>query len=347
VYQRWPSFLCLIAAVSAAGTGACTEANPAYRKARDARGSGAPDASDGIVAPPGEDADPGGQGEVAGPDQGPAPPLGGTGGSAAPGGQPDVAMEAEGMAETAPPVDTGRPDAAAPDLPPDVADPRPTEGLLVAFSLEKEATTRIGTDYMESDSYGNTLRTYGLTYATDVPPGAPAGSKSLQFNGTNGYAQMTLKVAPINDGAKTIAVWFKSTTSTPSPRTMVSLARLPETTNVGIQLGFDGDWLAGWRYGQNPEFRAPAVRDNWQHAAYSYTGRVPAAGNQMNVHRLYVNGALLSTSNSAMNGSNPLTRAFVGTYDPPDEMFKGFIKDLRIYDRALSDAEIQTLARRP
>jgi hypothetical protein len=337
VYQRWPSFLCLIAAVSAAGTGACTEANPAYRKAGPFRGDGGLPGPDVFSGPPGRDADPVSPREVGGEDQAPEtdgpkeplPPSNVLG--------PDLPV-VDTRPPEAPPADTATPDPA----PPDAADPRPTQGLLVAFSLENEASTKIGNDYSETDAYGNTLLTHGLVYATDVPPGAPAGSKSLQFDGVSGYANLTLKVAPRNDAAKTIAVWFKSTTGTPSPRTLVSLAALPETTNVGIQLGFDGDQLACWRYGQNPEFSGPAARNTWQHATYTYSGNTAGS-----IHRLYVDGQMVGMGSAAMSGTKVLDRAFLGTYDPPDEMFKGYIKDLRIYDHALTDAEILTLARQP
>jgi hypothetical protein len=95
-------------------------------------------------------------------------------------------------------------------------------------------------------------------------------------------------------------------------RSLVSLFTATEVQNLGIQLGFNGS----------------------QRTFSS------------NVHRLYVDGKLLAMFTGTMK-SGALDRARLGTYDPPNELFKGQVNDFRIYDRALGDAEIAALAARP
>jgi hypothetical protein len=113
------------------------------------------------------------------------------------------------------------------------------------------------------------------------------------------------------------------------------VALFNDTTDVGIQLGFDQGRLAAWYYGlPTPLLNAGAKVDgNWHHAAYTFDGKT---------HRLYYDGKLASSVDS-MPGAGAMNRTRLGTYQVPDEMFAGTIDDVRIYSRPLSDAEVMAL----
>jgi hypothetical protein len=77
--------------------------------------------------------------------------------------------------------------------------------------------------------------------------------------------------------------------------------------------------------------------NKWQHVTVTLTG---------STLKTYLNGTLVSTNNSASNNSNG-TAATIGSDIVHGRPFDGNIDDVRIYNRALSDAEIRVLAVTP
>ena len=71
----------------------------------------------------------------------------------------------------------------------------------------------------------------------------------------------------------------------------------------------------------------------WTHVALTYNG------SQL---RLYVNGVQVASgaaSGAIQSSTSPL---WIGGNQPYGEYFKGLIDDVRVYNRALTPAEIQT-----
>jgi hypothetical protein len=84
---------------------------------------------------------------------------------------------------------------------------------------------------------------------------------------------------------------------------------------------------------QNAVGSAPLPLDQWSHLAVTYDG---------SSLRLYVDGSLVSTaavSGSIEPSSGPLR---IGGNSVWDEWFAGLIDEVRVYNRALSQSEIQT-----
>lgn len=251
-----------------------------------------------------------------------------------------VSLDLAADAPVAPPPDAplALPDVAvdrAADRPPDsapadAADPRPTAGLVADWPFNQKPAS--GTTIM---SGGNSAVLHGIVWATEPAPGMPFGSQSMEFDGKTSYVDLTFASLPRAEAPKTIALWFRSTSSTPALRTLVALFTTTEELNLGVQLGFNGTALAAWRFGQaGSEMTAAATLNTWHHGTYTFAN---------NVHRLYVDGKPLGTFTGAMK-AGALNKTRLGTYDPPDELFKGQVNDFRVYDRVLSDAEIATLA---
>jgi hypothetical protein len=286
--------------------GACTAANPAYRGVHGNRDAGADDAA-------------------AVPDEGLREPA-----DVSP---PDLPRKDGEPA----PLDAGaldRPNVSEPvPSPPDSASP-PTAGLVASWPFAKPPSGTTITD----ETGGNTAQLHDVTWSSESAPGMPPGSQSMDFDGKTSYVDLTFAALPRSEGAKTIAIWYRSTTAMPTLRTLVSLFGSAEILNLGIQLGFSGTQLACWRFGAaGAEATAASTLDAWHHGAYTFAG---------NVHRLYVDGKPLATFTGAMK-PGALDRARLGTYDPPNELFKGQVNDFRVYDRALDDTEIAALAGRP
>jgi hypothetical protein len=108
----------------------------------------------------------------------------------------------------------------------------------------------------------------------------------------------------------------------------------------GIIVFADGHWEAeGLMIGfpRRRDRRNAASLNKWQHVTVTLTG---------STLKTYLNGTLVSTNNSASNNSNG-TAATIGSDIVHGRPFDGNIDDVRIYNRALSDAEIRVVAVSP
>jgi hypothetical protein len=321
----------------AAGVVACTGPNPAFKgkvrlgDAGDLSDLGGGGGSDNRGGSPGGGT--GGAGGLAG--QGmPDAFVPGTGGSES---TTDTGLDSTQAAPDAPvPMETGpSPDTATPadtapaDLGPP-ADPRPTMSLAAHWAFDDAAASTLITD-----SSGNTAKLTSVTRTMDSSPGVTGGS-SLNFDGSKSYIDVTMKTALRSQDPKTIALWFRNR-STSGLTDIVTMYNSKEVLNFGAQVGFSGNRLAFWRFGQNnAELTSAAVDDNWHHAAYTFEG---------STHTLYLDG---KPAAPALNGavvSGTLDTVRIGTYDAKIEMFAGQINDLRIYTRALTPAEVAAVAK--
>jgi hypothetical protein len=264
----------------------------------------------------------------------------------------DVALEPE-VAVVPPDVAVLPPDAALapPDLPPvapDVApDLRPPVDLAPDLAADSGVSNSgivahwrldegTGSAIADSTPNGNAGATKGG--ATWVMGGFPnakfANPWSLRLDGQDDYVEITNKNIPGSAAPKTLAAWFKATAPDAIPiRNLVAL--INETSDAGIQMGLDQGRVAAWFFGDlAPRVWAVAkVDSNWHHAAYTFDGKT---------HRIYYDGKIeMSKDITPLSGT--ITRTRLGTWKAPEEMFQGQLDDVRIYARALSDAEVMLL----
>lgn len=285
---------------------ACSKANPAYRiEAAGADAAEEPPPADAAVVPDG------------------SPPA-----DAAPG------------EDLASPEDTAAPDLVAPDLAaPDLAAPDlaadggvSSAGLVAHWRLDELS----GTTAADDTGNGNTGTTKGG--ATWVSGGFPAARfanpGALLLDGQDDYVEIAIKLIPTNAAPKSICAWFKARdTGATVIRNLVAL--INDVTDVGIQVGLDHGHVAAWFYGSPTPLVAahPSVDDSWHHAAYTFDGVS---------HRIYYDGHLETTVDEAPKPGT-MNHVRLGTYQVPDELFAGTLDDVRLYARALSDAEVSAL----
>jgi hypothetical protein len=331
VSLRRPAVWGVLAASAAAAALSCTGPNPAYwvrsidsdaattptdfgapaDDARSFRDAEPPNdgAADRPVAPP----------DLAPVDMGGNPPS-------------DVAFDrsaGEPVAETAPPPPPPPPDAA-----PDViaADPRPTKDLIGSWPFNQGPAS----GNTITDGAGNSAALTSITFGGTASPAVPAG-QAMQFDGSKSLVNLTMTPILKADGNKTIALWFRTLTTTATLSNMVTIFNSKQVLNVGVQLGFNGTKLAAWRFGQaTSEMVAPnGVDQSWHHAAYTY---------EAGKHLIYLDGAQVGQLTATMP-TGDLNQVMLGTYQSGQEMFKGSMNDVRFYSRALSAAEVLTLAK--
>jgi hypothetical protein len=260
---------------------------------------------------------------------------GGTGGSGGAGGTGG----AGGMMDASMP-DVPLPVDRPPDLPPDNPPPPPPDmapastlnmGLVARWKLDEG----MGTSTADSAGGNNNGTLTGATWVTTGFPGAKyANPAALRFDG-NDHVQMTPTGLPANNGRQTVAFWMNYA-SVPGANAEVAVA-LTDGDNGGtrLKLGFKEGRLAAIKSGNNPNLvdAAPPAA-GWHHFAYSYDGTT---------HRLYIDGTMRAMSTVAAD-NGPASNARLGSNFNGTEPYTGLLDEVRVYDRALSAAEIASLA---
>jgi hypothetical protein len=205
------------------------------------------------------------------------------------------------------------------------------DGLLGWWKMDKVDGTAV------ADSSGN-----GRDATIDSTP-ATSGciSNSLVFDGLRSYATF----ASPDACQITVAGWvraeapgislFPHVLDTPGYRLFVRFAD-PGKNSLGFATYTtprNGDWFSG------PDTLHVGM---WYHVAVCYD-----RGSTTNVPTFYVNGVRLAPrAISSPSGNQPpcAGTALIGNNAHRSRAWKGAIRDLRLYNRLLSDAEIQVLA---
>jgi arabinan endo-1,5-alpha-L-arabinosidase len=206
-----------------------------------------------------------------------------------------------------------------------------------------------------------------LTFDDGAAPGVAQGKvaweagklgKAAVFDGSGGHVEIPGAAAldTVNEGSYTIAAWFKPADVPPGKEN-------ENNANYGI-LNKNG-WHEGIRYGndkkfvfehwiagpkpEEPEWKGAGTWENeyepgqWYHVA-------GVVDRPAGVTKLYVNGELINTGDFPANAP---ARAYgkttwkVGTAAPGSAEWawpaKGAIDDVRVYKKALSDADVAAL----
>ena len=167
----------------------------------------------------------------------------------------------------------------------------------------------------------------GATFSPDSRIGAGA----LRVNGSNGHIEVAdsplLRFAI--DQSYTVGVWIKTASIAGGWRGLVDKSR-NISPFYGLWLSDGALYVAG---GDN--INGPAVTTGWHHMAVVQDG-------PNSTRNLYVDGVSVASGSAiAADGTGPL---WIGGAAGVTEFFNGWIDDVRIYNRALSDSEVSALA---
>ena len=203
------------------------------------------------------------------------------------------------------------------------------------WSFEEGTGNTTSTDY---SGHGNNGAWNGTSthYAT-----GKVGSSAGSFNGVNDYVSATtLTGIPTGGSARSVVFWFKRANTSPNNQYLIGLGDTDDEFTVGF---WTNTYFTVEVNGGYPNYvrwnHAGWTVEQWYMLAITYDGT--------NVYRSSINGGALNAPNS-FGGTvpNPLTgtvsKARVGNGIGAN-YFGGTIDDLRIYNRALSAAEIQAI----
>jgi len=199
-------------------------------------------------------------------------------------------------------------------------------GMVAHWRLDNDAT----------DSAGNINGTLmnGAGFTTDAIVGSHAlllESPSSQYVDFGNPQEL-----PDGRSPRSLCAWGKTDTIVSSYRWMAAYGS--PITSQAMFIGMLGSTLVGGGYGGD-DVSATGFWDVgvWHHICLTYDG---------NVARMYADGA--EVASAAKNWNVVLSRAHIGRQvNDAAEFWDGLIDDVRIYDYALSPAEIKKLATLP
>ena len=203
------------------------------------------------------------------------------------------------------------------------------DGLVGYWKLDDSGTTAT-----DASGYGNdgTLSATGATWQSAAPSAIDfTDAGSVLLNGSAGYVTLGTSSLPSNGSAQTISLWLNPANTTQNGDMIALLNGFSSAIQVKINAGNIGAY--SWGGGTLISTTAPSA-NAWHHLAYVYDG----AGHQT----LYLDGT--SKTATVTNQSGSASLAYLGTYGPTNEMFNGSLDEVRVYNRALSAAEIAVLA---
>ncbi|GAB2581761.1 LamG-like jellyroll fold domain-containing protein [Spirosoma areae] len=207
---------------------------------------------------------------------------------------------------------------------------------------------------LDVSGYNNHVKLVGTTFIADRKGNA---NSAILLNGAGDYFYMP-ENGTLNPEAMSISLWIKPAVIPANvdgrmqiynkarfndglPQTYSSLIKAENdvgpklTFMTNIKQGSNCQGGVGWK---DLEFTAPVVLANWYHLVFTYSGKTA---------RMYFNNILVfENPNLAASGIDPCPGGelkFGAQYKDLPWYFKGAMDDIRIYKRALTASEVQTL----
>ena len=205
-----------------------------------------------------------------------------------------------------------------------VAPPTPP-GLVGAWAFDEGA----GTTTADASGRGNAGTVTGASWTTQGRYG-----NALSFNGSSSMVRVADSASLDLTTAMTLSAWIRPTASQSGWRTILQRetdAYFLNASNSTGPLRPSG----GGTFGGNTQFLSGPTAspvNAWTHVALTYDGATL---------QLFVNGtqvASRATTGAIQATDNPL---WIGGNNPYGEYFQGLIDEVRVYDRALTQADIQ------
>jgi hypothetical protein len=205
------------------------------------------------------------------------------------------------------------------------ASPAPSNGLVGFWSFNEGA----GPAVRDQSPRANHGTVSGAKWESGI-----AGA-ALGFNGKDSSVSLGVSGVPEIHGRKSILFWFRIEippgASTGEAQAVVSLT----ADGVGATIGFWQGKVMVWSEGGGRLGAAPLPTvSKWHHLAYTFDG---TAG------RLYIDGALQDTCREKPQ-SGPCKKLQFGSMGTI-QFFNGLLDEVRIYNRTLSESEIQSVCK--
>jgi hypothetical protein len=202
-------------------------------------------------------------------------------------------------------------------------------GLVGYWKLDESS----GSTIADSSGYANTGTLLGgYTHSTSVPAALGAGdTHSLTFNGSNAYASLGVSSMLANNSPQSISLWV-NLTSNANVQNFVAMVNVPSQS--GLQVGLRNGNLVTWNWGGGALITGTLPTTGaWHHVVYTWDGTT---------NRMYLDNTAQTSTTTAHQTASP-DNLYFGSYDGVNELLSGSLDDVRVYNRALSAAEVSAL----
>jgi glucose/arabinose dehydrogenase/fibronectin type 3 domain-containing protein len=206
----------------------------------------------------------------------------------------------------------------------DSAPPNPP-GLVGAWAFS-EGT---GTTTADATGNGNTGTLVGPTWSNTGRFG-----KALSFNGTNSLVRIA-NAASLNLGSRmTLSAWVQPTATMSGWRTIMQKEPDAYFLNASTSTPMRPAGGVALSTGSQPVVVGPTANplNAWTYVALTYDGSA--------LH-LYVNGTEVATNSTTGTIQSTTGQLSIGGNTPYGEYFQGLIDEVRVYNRALTQNEVQ------
>ncbi len=191
-----------------------------------------------------------------------------------------------------------------------------------------------GENVRDHSGNGNNGTVSGASWWASAAPIGSLAKRVMQFDGFNDYVEVPYEPA-LNPSQFTISLWAKITGEEGAGRSLLTSSDADAKGGYSIQATSINKWELTVGDGNWSTIIGPDVVSNiWTHIAGTYDG---------NMLRLYVDGVLCGTLETAYtpNGSCALRLAAAGSGGSPVHFFPGQMAELRIWDVARTQTDIQ------
>jgi hypothetical protein len=214
-----------------------------------------------------------------------------------------------------------------------------TDDFTISFSVAQQAGVGLVAAYSFNEGTGGTAGDASGNGHTGAISGAAWSTQgrfgnALSFDGVNDWVTVNSSSLLNLTTAMTVEAWVFPTTATGKRNVLIKEGTNRDIYNLYARSGGNLSEIYAFIGGQNRSAESSPLPANvWTHIAGVYDGTAL---------RLYVNGVQVAVNNLAsglIDTSNGPLR--IGGNSIWGEFFLGWIDEVRIYNRALSAAEIQ------
>lgn len=154
--------------------------------------------------------------------------------------------------------------------------------------------------------------------------------QALNFNGSSNYVTMGYVLSFSGTQSLSMSAWIKPNVTNVSYQTLVGKEL---DYKLDLDSGGKVNFLLGNSWGRNFASDTSLVAGNWYHIVATYDGTNK---------KMYINGSWDKTVASTGNISGNSYQFNIGQRNS-DDYFNGIIDEVRIYNRALTQAEVTAL----